>query len=381
MRFAPFTLAFLLLCSVIFAASALDDIGSFFSGIMQWLGFAPPAVAAAGCSIEAVASPSGSGQVDGVGAHDCGSTARLTAYPAFGYSLLNWSSSDCAILAAAGQNAVVRMAASGTCHVTAIFAKPEIKSANATAKNEDVTVAEIPQATPPATPVPARCPNVTQEVECGTTMAQTSPLFVGTDGCPRKCRTTPKCTDSTPIIVECSTIATLSTWTEDGCTYVCNNQPAATPAQEQPAGSTNGNNGSGENNGNGGTGGTGGTGGNNGSSEGSGGPPLPDYTVQVIAGGSTCMLNKMIPGPFLVVVSNIGTLAGPSFTYETWLNSATPALHTFGGLQPGEQELVANLQPVCQPGSTTYNAVVDPGNLITESNENNNAASATITAT
>ena len=87
----------------------------------------------------------------------------------------------------------------------------------------------------------------------------------------------------------------------------------------------------------------------------------------------------MIPGPFLVMVSNIGTTAGPSFTYQTWFNSASPVSHTHAGLQPGEQQLVANLQPVCQQGSNTYNAVVDPNNQITELNENNNAASATIT--
>lgn len=430
MRFAPVLLCFFLLCSPLFAAkmaapnptaaSLFDDFSGFFSGILQWFGVA--GAEKSPCSLEAVATPSEGGRADAGAGQTCGGTARLTAYPAFGYDILNWSSSGCEIIAANYQNAVVRLAASGTCRVTAAFGKPEAKGEQGAEKNDGVKITEFPSAERQEAAVPGRCPKEIQETGCGDFMAQTSPIFIGADGCPRKCRTAAKCASSTPIEVECSTIATVGSWSEGGCNYACKNAPAAdgqdagTPASETgsnsssgggaasgvpttggtitqvnisiPSGGSGGGTTGGSSGGGGGAvgggstgGGSGGSGGGSsgGSSGGTGGgtTALPDYTAWITYDAVPCVPGQQTAGAFYVYVKNIGQAIGPSYELKEWLNSLPSATSQKAGLIPGEQVQTA-ARPVCQQGGNTYHAQVDPNNLIAESDETNNVASNTM---
>ncbi|MCX6772525.1 MAG: hypothetical protein NTV88_02010, partial [Candidatus Micrarchaeota archaeon] len=154
MKLLPILFAVLLILPVAFplqpvpvfptpvASAIFDDFSGFLSGIAHWLGFAP-ANAKEGCLIEAVASPSEGGRADGSGAYACSTTVRLSAYPAFGYELVNFTAQGCQLVAATGQNAVVTTGSFGSCRITAIFDKPSAKNAQLP-KKESVTVTEIP---------------------------------------------------------------------------------------------------------------------------------------------------------------------------------------------------------------------------------------------
>ncbi len=109
-------------------------------------------------------------------------------------------------------------------------------------------------------------------------------------------------------------------------------------------------------------------------------PSFPDLIARIIYTPANPTVNDTIS--FTVMVSNVGLASsGPTVVTIRVGGETNGTSHNVPGMAPGQSVPVVRQQRLTVAQNYATNAVVDPGNLVLESSENNNSASVAFAVT